>query len=225
LIISNIRAFGRTITFAPSEWGASTNASRHPRTDATAICQQKTFAVSAAGGLIIGTALTIATIVGANAIILVQLHQNTLHDTQTGLLRQSLTLSELADRTFQSVDLVLASVVDKIQYAALTDSDPHQLANNDYHILLQEKLSGLPQIDTLGIFDAEGKRINHSHFWPTPDDDLSRRDYFQALKNNPNLTSFIGEPVRGNASGKWVIILARPVRRQMASFSAWYSAQ
>lgn len=169
-------------------------------------------------GLIVGTALTIATIVGANAVILVQLHQNTLRNTQAGLLRQSLTLSELTERTFQSVDLVLASVAEKIRLAASTDGDLHQLASQDYHILLQEKLSGLPQIDTLGIFDAEGKRVNHSHYWPTPDDDLSRRDYFQALKNNPNLTSSIGEPVRGNASGKWVIILARPVRTTAGKF-------
>jgi hypothetical protein len=59
--------------------------------------------------LTVGTVLTIVAIAGVNAFILDQLHHNTFNDVQIDLLRQSLTLSELVDRTFQSVDLVLAS--------------------------------------------------------------------------------------------------------------------
>ena len=110
-------------------------------------------------GLVIGTAITIGTIIGANVAVLAQLHRNTLRDVQTSLLRQSLTLSELAERTFQSADLVLASVADKIRTDNLTDENQHRLATQEYHIFLKEKMAGQPQIDTLGILDAEGRRV------------------------------------------------------------------
>ena len=60
--------------------------------------------------LVIAAGATIAAILGAYALTLILLYQNTLRDTQTNLLRQSLALSELAERTLQSVDLVLESV-------------------------------------------------------------------------------------------------------------------
>ena len=52
-------------------------------------------------------------ILGVYALVLTLLHQNALRDTQADLHRQSLALSELAERTLQSVDLVLESVVNE----------------------------------------------------------------------------------------------------------------
>ena len=46
---------------------------------------------------------------------------------------------------------------------------------------------------------------------PNQNTDLSHREYFVALKENPKLTSFIGEPIRGSLSGAWVIMMARSV--------------
>ena len=161
--------------------------------------------------LIIGTVAIIVAIVAANAIIIAQLHQSTLRETQNNLLRQSLALAQVVERTYQSVDLVLASVAEKTQRAVADNSDAHQLKNEDYHTFLQEKISGLPQIDTIGFVDAEGFRLNHSRDWPSPNIDLSHREYFQAIKRNPKITSFVGEPIQGAASGAWVVVLARPV--------------
>ena len=161
--------------------------------------------------LFVGTALTIGCIVGANAIILTQLHQNALRDVQANLLRQSLTLSELTERTYQSVDLVLASVADEIRLTASNSEDVKKLESRDFYIFLNEKMSGLPQIDTLGFIDSDGKRRNHSRSWPSPPADVSYREYYQRLKNDPKLKSFIGAPMIGNASGTWVVVLARPV--------------
>ena len=94
-----------------------------------------------------------AAIIGADALALTLFHQKTLGDTQTNLLRQSLTLSELAERTFQSVDLVLESVAERIQPEVL-GGDLSELSNREHYVFLKEKMSGLPQIDALGILDA-----------------------------------------------------------------------
>jgi len=161
--------------------------------------------------LIIGTALIIGVIIGANAAVLVQLRQSTLHEVQANLLRQSLTLSELVERTVQSVDLVLTSVAEKIRLEISTDGDLRQLTNQDYHLFLKEKISGVPQIETLAILDANGKRLNHSRDWPSLDIDLSQREYFQVLKANPKSTSVISGPIQNISSGAWIVVLAHPV--------------
>src|SRR5580700_3702218 len=143
--------------------------------------------------LAVGTALAIAAIVGANALILAQLHHTTLRQVQNNLLLQSLDLSELAS--------ALASAEDGTQ----------QLESEDFHILLKEKMSGLPQIHALGFLDANGFRSNHWQSWPAPKKDVSFLEYFKVLKANPKLVSYLDAPARGPVTGAWVAIEARPV--------------
>ncbi len=161
--------------------------------------------------LILGTTLTVAAIVAANTIVLTELRRDTLEDVQGDLLRQSLTLSELVERTIQSVDLVLASVVDKIRIEVSADGDVERLSDKRFQLFLGEKISGLPQIDALGVLDARGIRINHSRDWPSDHADLSQREYFRAIKGDPGATSFVSEPMQGAGTDAWTFVLARPV--------------
>jgi len=162
-------------------------------------------------GLIVGTAFVVAVIVGANATILSHLHRSTLRETQTNLLRQSLTLSELVERTLQSVDLVLMSVAAKARATVPADGDGQELRSQEFFLSLRASKWELPQIDTLGVVDAEGRRVNYSREWPSPWLDLSSREYFQALKRDPNLPLVIAEPVRGSTTGAWVVVVARSI--------------
>jgi diguanylate cyclase (GGDEF)-like protein/PAS domain S-box-containing protein len=162
--------------------------------------------------LIVGTALVVAAIAGANLLVLVLSYQNTLHQVENGLLRQSRTLSELVGRSFQSVDLVLANVEDKVNREVAADGDIHRLTGQEFNTFLKAEKSELPQIDTMAIIDAHGKKLNHSRDWPFPDADMSSREYFRALAADPRLRSFVGEPVQGLTSGHWVVVFARSVR-------------
>ncbi len=160
--------------------------------------------------LYIAAGVIIGAIIGADALALTLFHQKTLSDTQTNLLRQSLTLSELAERTIQSVDLVLASVAERFQPEVLA-GDLSELSNREHYIFLKEKMSGLPQIDALGFLDAKGVRLNLSRDWPSATVDLSQREYFTELSANPAITSFISSPIQANASATWVVIIARSI--------------
>src|SRR3984885_122592 len=161
--------------------------------------------------LTIGTALVIAAIVGANALILAQLHHSTLREVQDNLLRQSLGLSELVERPLQATDLMLTSVAERAGALASAEDGKQQLDGEAFHILLKEKMSGLPQVHALGYLDANGIRANHWQTWPAPKMDASFLDYFQVLKSNPELASYLDAPVRGPVTGAWVAIEARPV--------------
>jgi diguanylate cyclase (GGDEF)-like protein/PAS domain S-box-containing protein len=168
--------------------------------------------------LAVGTALAIAAIVGANALTLVQLHHSTLRQAQNNLLRQSLDLSELVERTLQATDLMLISVAERASALASADDGTQQLESEAFHTLLKEKMSGLPQIHALGLLDANGIQSNYSQAWPAPRTDLSFREYFQVLKSNPNTASYLDAPELGTVTGAWVALEVRPVLAKDGEF-------
>jgi signal transduction histidine kinase len=153
----------------------------------------------------------IATIVGTNLIFLHNLHDTTLQTAQANLGRYSLTLAEEADRSFKSLDLVLSSVGDYMGRRGVTDGASYQtmMSDQDSHLLLKEKITGLPQVDAVTIINSTGKLVNFSRYWPIPDVDVSDRDYFKALRDDPNLESFISVPVQNRGNGSWNIYVAR----------------
>jgi diguanylate cyclase (GGDEF)-like protein/PAS domain S-box-containing protein len=153
----------------------------------------------------------IAAIIGTNAFVLVRMHQSDLREIQTNLLRQSLTLSELTERTFESVDSAVLNVVDKVRDHISIDGDLQRLEDQEFYEFLKEKTNGLAQLDALGVLDADGKVLSLTRGWPVLHHNIAYRDYFQALQKDRNVAFFVSEPVANAATGTWVIILARPV--------------
>jgi signal transduction histidine kinase/DNA-binding response OmpR family regulator len=161
--------------------------------------------------LVLASLALICTIIGTNAIFLYNLRESSLQTTEANLARYSLALAEQADRSFASLDLVLSSVGDYLGRKGVTDAASYQhiMSSQETHLLLKEKITGLPQVDAVTMIDAQGKLINFSRYWPIPDVNVSDRDYFKALKADPNLESFISKPVENRGTGTWNIYIAR----------------
>jgi signal transduction histidine kinase/DNA-binding response OmpR family regulator len=153
----------------------------------------------------------ISIIVGTNVFFLGNLRESTLQSAETGLARYSLMLAEEADRSFKSIDLVLSSVGDYVGRKGVTDAASYEtlMSTQETQLLLKEKITGLPQIEAVTMIDANGKLLNFSRYWPIPEINVSDRDYFQALKDDPNLETFISTPVRNRGTGSWNIYIAR----------------
>src|SRR5258707_5217391 len=83
------------------------------------------------------------------------------------------------------------------------------MSGQDVQSLLKDKVSGLPHIDAVSLFDADGNMINLSRFWPVPNLNNADRKYFLAFKSNPKLNSLISEPVINRATGTWTVFLVR----------------
>ena len=79
------------------------------------------------------------------------------------------------------------------------------------HLKLRDRAAGMPFVGSLTIFNARGKVVNFSRQWPVPAIDVTDRDFFKAFQADPNLSSFLSEPVRNRASGTWVVHLARKI--------------
>lgn len=161
--------------------------------------------------LAVGTVILLLVILGTNLIFLLNLRETTLQTAEVNLTRYSLTVTEQVDRSFKSLDLVLSSVGDYIGRRGVTDADSYrrEMAGNETFLFLKEKITGLPQVDAVTMIDANGKLINFSRYWPIPKVDVSDRDYFKALKADPNLETYISKPVQNRGDGAWVIYLAR----------------
>ena len=172
------------------------------------------------GTLGVVTLALICTIVGTNLIFLGNLRESTLRTAEANLARYSLTLAENADRSFKSLDLVLSSVGDYLARKGATESTSYRRLTSDQetHSLLKEKIAGLPHVEAVTVIDIDGKLLNFSRYWPIPEVNVSDRDYFKALKDDPHLESFISAPVRNRGSGTWNIYVARRLRDANGEF-------
>src|ERR1039458_6706901 len=111
-----------------------------------------------------GSLALICTIIGTNVIFLSNLRESSLQTAEANLARYSLTLVEEADRSFKSVDLVLSSIGDYLGRNGVTDSASYQRIMSDQttHLLLKEKINGLPQIDAVTMMNAQGTLVTLS---------------------------------------------------------------
>ena len=153
-------------------------------------------------------------IVAATAIMLANLRERQLANTKRELQNLVLALSEQMVRTFDAVELVQNSLSEPLEALRLTtDTEFRQhVSAQSVHLTLKHKTSGLPYITALTFISADGELLNSSLSWPLALVDVTDREYFNVLKSNPQLTSFIGRPVQNRALDTWTIHVARAVR-------------
>jgi signal transduction histidine kinase len=88
----------------------------------------------------------------------------------------------------------------------------------DVNRLLQDKISGIPQIEAVSLISPEGRLINSSRDWPLPDAKVDDREYFQALKTDPSLRTYLSAPLQNRVTGSWTIFLARRINGTQGEF-------
>jgi signal transduction histidine kinase len=156
--------------------------------------------------------ILIAVLLGGSIFLILELREHDLLREENDLRKVSLTLAEEADRSFQTVDLVLTSLVDRLGLTGVDAPDfTKRLAGADTHQLLRDKIDGIPQIDAVSLIGSTGDLVNFSRYWPLPKLNVADRDYFKALKAAPTAKAFITDPVENRGSGTWTIYVARRI--------------
>jgi diguanylate cyclase (GGDEF)-like protein len=155
----------------------------------------------------------IAAIVISTAIMVGNLRDRALSDSERELKNTALILGEQIDRSFQAIDLVQSSVIDRIQSLGIASNADYsrRMSTEDVHQMLKASSSGLIQIYALSLINADGRLINFSRFWPPPDIQINDREFFNALKSNPQVASFISRPGHNRTDGEWTLFLTRKV--------------
>jgi PAS domain S-box-containing protein len=155
--------------------------------------------------------LLIAMIAVGTSIMVTNFRNRELADNERELKNVALIVAEQTDRSFQSLELVLTSVIERMQSLGIASSEDfeRQMSSQDVQLMLKDKISALPHIEAVTLINADGKIINFSRFWPTPDINIANRKHFIAFKSDPQLISFISEPVLNRSTGTWSVFLMR----------------
>jgi diguanylate cyclase (GGDEF)-like protein len=163
--------------------------------------------------LVLGCIAVAATVTVTMVLLLSNLRERAIADSERELQNTALILAAQTDRAFQAVDLVESSVIERMQSLGIVSSEDFDrlMSTYDTHVVLKDKISGLPHIDVVALVNSRGTLMNYSRGWPPPRNDLSDRSYFERLKSDPQLTSFVSEPIRNRGTGTWTIYLVRKV--------------
>ncbi|HWM48914.1 MAG TPA: EAL domain-containing protein [Xanthobacteraceae bacterium] len=151
----------------------------------------------------------------ATATMILKARDRALGNSERELGNVALMLAPQVDRIFDTAERLQHSLLERFHARgalALTAEDfEHTLSGYDVHLMLRDKIVGLPQIGTFTLFNARGQMFNFSRFWPIPDINVADRDFFQALRSDAALKTFIGKPIQNRATGTWVIHIAHKV--------------
>ncbi len=159
-------------------------------------------------------ALSFGVLLAVGAGLLVsQLRRNALDNSGQELQRLALVLADQAERTFEAVELVQESLVERLKTDGVKSPEQfrQRMTGLAAHEDMLSRIHGLPQLDALIAVDSDGSLLNFSHYWPPPSVTLADRDYFKALKSNSALTTYFGEPVFNRGTGTLTQHLARKV--------------
>jgi hypothetical protein len=161
---------------------------------------------------ICGIVLGGAVVAGAIAMAF-DLRQRAIASASRELKTTAWILADRTDRAFQAIGLVQDDLIDRLRALEINTPEDYErrMSGHDIHRMLKEKAGSRPHLGAITLINAQGKLFNFSRFWPLPTIDVTDREFFRALKADPQLTSFMGEPVKNRATGSWTIHLARKV--------------
>ncbi|BCG47517.1 PAS domain-containing protein [Citrifermentans bremense] len=114
-----------------------------------------------------------------------------------------------------SADIAILSMVDEVQQ----DLRQGGIDEANLNRLLAWQHSRLPMLDSMRMADAKGDIRYGTGLLPGALKNVSQRNYFKKLAQDPQAGLVISEPIMGLISGKWVITLARRVARPDGAFA------
>jgi diguanylate cyclase (GGDEF)-like protein len=163
--------------------------------------------------LILLGVLLVGSIIGGTWLLLLGLRNRAIADSERQLQNVALVLAEQSDRSFQAIELIQHSIIDRIRSLGIeTDGElERHMSTFEVHSIFKDKIVGLTHVDSIALFDSRGKLVNFSRYWPLPPIDVADRDYFKALASTSRVDSVISEPLLNRANGTWTIFLARRI--------------
>lgn len=136
-----------------------------------------------------------------------------LKEAMASLTNVAFALAHNANETLREADLVLGGVVERLEYDgvnAATIARTHQL--------LVMRVTELPQINGIFVYDENGTWIVTSQQRLETNFNNSDREYFLYHRSHADSASHIGPPIRSRSTGRWIFTLSRRVDKSDGSF-------
>lgn len=155
----------------------------------------------------------LATVFGAEVMVVVNMRHCAIRTTQAGLSNMTVVLAEQMNRSFNALDRVLLNLTDTIRSSGVTDGESFAriLGTEAFRTRLSEKLTGMPFAEAVLLVDARGRLVNASSSWPLPEESAAARNYFAAMARDTGPARAFGTLARNPATGNQTLLLARHV--------------
>ncbi len=142
-----------------------------------------------------------------------------LGEVTTATANLARAMAQHADDTIKEADLVLSGIVERVRHDGTAPPVLERL-----HQLFSARLSELPQLDGLYLFDRNGELIASSSPGPLRSYSNADREYFIFHQTHPDLSVHIASPLRSRSTGKWTIPVSRRIDNPDGSFAGVASA-
>ena len=150
--------------------------------------------------------------VSVEAFHIVQHRTYVLADGEKDNANLANSLMQQAELTFRTADALLLSTVFRLENRPFP-TEERELSS----ALFAEQIRESPQLATMGIIDADGIMVASALELP-PGANFSDREYFIHHQATADRAIFIAPPVKGRATGSWIIPVSRRFNRPDGSF-------
>lgn len=139
--------------------------------------------------------------------------QAAINDQRRALEQLGRVLAEDMSRYAGVVDVILHNVQAHIADMNITIPDQFhdRLSDASTYAFLRAQANELPAWSALSLVDSNGHIVNLSRAWPTPEVNVSDRDYFRYLSTHDDTTSYLTEIPRGRVSDMPMIFIVRRI--------------
>lgn len=153
-------------------------------------------------------AFTIAAMVVSVIFLLWGLRDRELEHARLETIALTQMLMEQTEQNFESADLVLQGIQERLTTAY---GSQFALDSLPIHLLLNNRLSGMRQLRSIFVVDAQGMLINSSRDFPIPKTSVADRGYYKVFAQGRSESLFIDRPVHSRMDNSWTLHLSRPL--------------
>jgi diguanylate cyclase (GGDEF)-like protein/PAS domain S-box-containing protein len=148
------------------------------------------------------------------------LHSDAIHDASKDSTNLSVVLAEQIANSIQSIDLVLTEIKNQEEkFGAAPAEEFHRaLRSEETHRILVELGSRLQQAEFITLVDRNGKVVNTTLQWPSPEIDLSDRAHFRHFRNNDDKDIFISDALTNRINGTNFISFGKRITGKDGAF-------
>jgi diguanylate cyclase (GGDEF)-like protein len=156
-----------------------------------------------------------------------ELHAAANEDARASAHTIGVLVSEQTQDALQAVDLSMRDIQRTI--ASTSVATPARLrqmfGTSEFHDVLSHRIATLPQVDAITIVGADGKIVSSSRSWPSPEIDLSDRDYYTYFWANNGNDNYVSEAARNRVTNERMIFLAQRLNGPNGAFLGLIAAE
>lgn len=148
------------------------------------------------------------------------LRGDVLKDASADTANIAAVLAQQTARSVQLVDLVATDIEEKFSSHGPVAEDTYQkeIRSEATWNYLVERIARLPQADGIAIVDKFGRLANTARMWPSPETDVTDRDYFQHHKATASSDLYVSGVLTNRLNNERTVFMSKRIHGENNEF-------